>query len=212
MTVQSVAVKFLRPTQIAVGYKLVKAKRKGLRARERKPQELVDFILENPIRVVVGPGKLLYVIDHHHLAHALLDEGFDTAPVEIIGDLSNAARPEFWKQMEGKSWLHPFDGKGRKRPQRDIPKKVRDMEDDPYRSLAGFVRMEGGFQKTTTPYAEFVWADYYRKQIPLKLLKKNFDKALQWATRLAATPEVSNLPGYVAKSAEKKEKKKSDDQ
>jgi len=86
------------------------------------------------------------------------------------------------------------------------------MEDDPYRSLAGFVRMEGGFQKTTTPYAEFVWADYYRKQIPLKLLKKNFDKALQWATRLAATPEVSNLPGYVAKSAEKKEKKKSDDQ
>ena len=89
---------------------------------------------------------------------------------------------------------------------------MRELKDDPYRSLAGFVRMEGGFQKTTMPYSEFVWADYYRKQIPLKLLKKNFDKALQWAKRLAGTPEASVLPGYVVKSAEKKEKKKNDDQ
>ena len=55
MSVQSVAVKLLRPTQIAVGKRLVKMKRKGLRERERRPQELVDFILANPIRVVIGP-------------------------------------------------------------------------------------------------------------------------------------------------------------
>lgn len=212
MTVQSIAVKAMRPTQMAVGRKLVKAKRKGLRERERKPQELVDFILENPIRVVLGPGNQIYVVDHHHLAHALLDEGFDTAPVVVIGDLANLAMPEFWKQMEGKGWLHPYDNKGRKRPIRDIPKKISKLEDDPYRSLAGMVRLEGGFQKTTTPYAEFTWADFYRKQIPEKLLKKDFEKALHWAKRLASTPEAAALPGYTPKSAAKADKKKTDDQ
>ena len=61
MTVQSVAVKLLRPTHIAVGMKLVKHKRRGLRERERKPQELIDFILANPIRVVAGPDAQLYM-------------------------------------------------------------------------------------------------------------------------------------------------------
>lgn len=199
MTVQSVAVKLLRPTQIAVGMRLVKHKRKGLRERERKPQELVDFILANPIRVVLGPDSQFYVIDHHHLAHALLDEGFKTAPVLIAGDLSNFALPEFWREMEGKAWVHPFDGKGRKRPLDKIPYDVPDMQDDPYRSLAGFVRLEGGFSKTATPYMEFVWADYFRDKITAKILKNDFETALQTAKKLAASDDAKALPGYVGK-------------
>jgi hypothetical protein len=197
MTIQSVAVKLLRPTQIAVGRKLVKHKRKGLRERERKPQELVDFILANPIRVVKGPDAQLYVIDHHHLAHALLDEGFKTAPLLIAGDLSTYALPEFWREMEGRSWVHPFDGKGRKRSIADIPFDVPDMQDDPYRSLAGFVRLEGGFHKTETPYMEFVWADYFRSRIEPKILKKDFEAALRRARELAADEEAKALPGYI---------------
>lgn len=201
MSVHSVAVKLLRPTQIAVGMKLVKYKRKGLRERERKPQELVDFILANPIRVVAGPVSQLYVIDHHHLAHALLDEGFKTAPVVIAGDFSNHAMPEFWRDMEGKAWVHPFDGKGRKKPLDDIPYDLPDMQDDPYRSLAGFVRLEGGFNKSDTPYMEFVWADYFRSKIALKFLKNDFEAALRWARKLAAEDEARALPGYVGKIA-----------
>ena len=199
MTIQSVAVKLLRPTQIAVGMKLVKHKRKGLRERERKPQELVDFILANPIRAVLGPDDQLYVVDHHHLAHALLDVGFKTAPVVIIGDLSNFAMPEFWLEMEGKAWVHPFDGKGRKRPIDKIPFDVPDMQDDPYRSLAGFVRLEGGFTKTDTPYMEFVWADYFRGKIAAKILKNDFESALRQAKKLAASDDANALPGYVGK-------------
>ena len=200
MTVQSVLVKSLRPTQIAVGYKLVKAKRKGLQAREKKPQELVDFILANPIRAVVGPENQIYVVDHHHLAHALLDEGFKTAPVIILDDLSTLAMPEFWKAMEGKAWLHPFDGKGQEKPFTAIPNKVSKMEDDPYRSLAGFVRLEGGFEKTQTPFAEFVWADFYRKKISLKELKKDFDEAVKRAKKMASNKDASGLPGYIQKA------------
>ncbi len=208
MTVQSVAVKTLRPTQIAVGMKLVKAKRKGLRARERQPHELVQFILENPIRIVAGPAKYLYVVDHHHLAHALLDEGFETAPVVVMDDFSTLTTAEFWKQMEAKGWVHPFDGKGRQKALRNIPCKVKDLEDDPYRSLAGFVREGGGFQKTLTPYAEFVWADFYRTRIALKVVKKDFAKALQQAKLLAASADASALPGYAPQGVSKVKKTK----
>ena len=207
MTVQSVEVKLLRPTQIAVGMKLVKVKRKGLRARERRPTELVEFILENPIRVIAGPAKQFFVVDHHHLAHALLDEGFETAPVVLLGDLSKTPRGKFWAEMATHGWVHAFDGKGRKRPVSAIPGKIRDMQDDPYRSLAGFVRVRGGFTKSQTPFAEFIWADFYRSRIALKLLKKDFDKALRAAMKLSSSPDAEPLPGYVsaanAKNAQK---------
>ena len=198
MTVQSVEVKLLRPTQIAVGMKLVKAKRKGLRARERRPTELVEFILENPIRVIAGPAKQFFVVDHHHLAHALLDEGFETAPVVLLGDLSKTPRGKFWAEMATHGWVHAFDGKGRKRPVSAIPLKIKDMQDDPYRSLAGFVRLRGGYHKSENPFAEFLWADFFRTRIPLKQLKKNFIKAMVSAMELASSPDTAQLPGYIA--------------
>jgi len=204
MTVQSIEVKLLRPTQIAVGKRLVKTKRKGLRAREHRPSELVNFILENPIRVVAGPAKQLFVVDHHHLAHALLDEGFETAPVVFLGDLSKTPRGKFWAEMMAKGWVHPFDGKGRRRPISAIPRKIKDMEDDPYRSLAGFVRLRGGFIKSETPFAEFLWADFYRSRIALKLLKKNFTKGFVEALEFSSSPDAAHLPGYISIQKSKK--------
>jgi hypothetical protein len=203
MTVQSVAVKDLRPAQIAVGKRLVKERRKGLRARIREPQELVDYILEHPIRVVTGPKNRQYIVDHHHLAMALLEEGFRTAPVLVLGDLSKLAMTEFWKEMQAKGWLHPFDGKGQKQPISAIPTSIEDMQDDPYRSLAGFVRRNGGFLKSQTPFAEFVWADYYRPLIALKLVKSNFDKALKRAMKVSNDAGAVGLPGYVKKPVKK---------
>lgn len=200
MAIQSIAVKALRPTQIAVGKLLVKVKRRGLVERERKPQELVDFILANPIRVILGPLERHYIVDHHHLGLALLKEGFKTAPVEVLADFSKLSVPEFWKAMEGRKWIHPFDGKGKERKISDIPKKLVDMEDDPYRSLAGFVRQEGGFTKTQTPYMEFQWADYFRPLISLKAIKADFDAAVRNAKKLAVAPDAAKLPGYTSKS------------
>lgn len=196
MTVQSIAVKLLRPTQIAVGKRLVKMKRKGLRDRERKPQELVDFILANPLRVVLGPNDEIHIIDHHHLGYALMKEGFKTAPVVVEADLSKLALPEFWTTMEGKAWVHPFDGKGKLRKISDIPDDLLDMEDDPYRSLAGVVRQEGGFDKTLTPYMEFTWADYFRPLIKLKAIDADFDGSVKKAMELASASGAEQLPGY----------------
>ncbi len=197
MTIQSVSVKALRPTQIAVGKHRVKAKRTELRLRERQPQELVDFILANPIRVVIGPEALVYIIDHHHLGCALLKEDFKTAPVEVDGDFSKLAIAEFWKAMEAKAWVHAVDGKGKQRTIDDIPKKLADMEDDPYRSLAGDARQQGAFTKTLTPYMEFTWADYFRASIKLKEVKSDYMGALKKAIALCAAPDAAKLPGYI---------------
>ncbi len=196
MAVQSIAVKLLRPTQIAVGKRLVKMKRKGLRERLRKPQELLDFILANPLRVVLGPNDQIHIIDHHHLGFALMKEGFKTAPVEVEADFSNLAEPEFWTTMEGKHWVYPVDGKGRVQNIADIPDDLLDMEDDPYRSLAGVVRQEGGFTKTLTPFMEFSWANYFRSLIKLKELKSDFNGAVRKAVQLASQPDAAKLPGY----------------
>jgi hypothetical protein len=196
--IQSIAVKLLRPTQIAVGKHLVKMKRKELRSLERKPQELVDSILSHPIRVVIGPRAAAYIIDHHHLGCALLKEGFLTAPVAIEADFSALTQAAFWRDMEKHAWVHPFDGHGRPHPVKDIPMVLEEMEDDPYRSLAGLVRRNGGFQKTLAPYSEFLWANYFRPLIRLKSPKPDFDSALKKALVLCAKPEAQQLPGFGA--------------
>ena len=86
---ENVAISKLRPTQLTIGMLEVKHKHKRLRALEKRPSELVGFILEMPIRVVLWPNKCAYVIDHHHLALGLLKEHFETAPMEIEADVSH---------------------------------------------------------------------------------------------------------------------------
>src|SRR5438270_615623 len=83
--VQPVAVKSLRPTQITVGMREVDQKRK--RWREHKGKKKAAFLGRHMIPVVRGPKDYLYVIDHHHLARALLDEGQTDVVVSVIADL-----------------------------------------------------------------------------------------------------------------------------
>ena len=45
----------------------------------------------------------------------------------------------------------------------DIPKSIDALIDDPFRSLAGGLRRVGGFAKDTTPFSEFLWADFLRR-------------------------------------------------
>ena len=200
MTIQSVSIKRLRPTQIAVGQKLVRMKRKGLRVLEGKPQELIDFILVHPIKVVLGPESLIYVIDHHHLALALLKERFKTSPVEVAADYSTLSVPDFWIKMALQQWVYPFDNKGREMTVADIPARLEDLTDDPYRSLATCVRMAGGYAKTETPFVEFRWANYFRLLIKVKQLAGNFKGCVVKAQKMAHLPDAVNLPGYMSEN------------
>jgi hypothetical protein len=190
----TVAIAELRPTQITVGMREVMAKRK--RWRETGTTKGRKFLGRHMIPVILGPKRRHYVIDHHHLALALHEEGVSELAVTVVANLNGLASDEFWTMMDNRQWMHPFDAKGRRRHYADIPKSVTAMVDDPYRSLAGELRRAGGFAKDTTPFSEFVWAAFLRRRVKQKMVEQNFDHAMEMALKLAKSSDADYLPGW----------------
>lgn len=186
----------IKPTQITVGLRQVETKQKRLRKLARQPERLVTFLLERPIPLVKGPEGKPYAIDHHHLGYALVREKFKTAPMVWVADYSSLSESAFWKKMQEMQYVHPRDEQGRQKSFKEIPGRLSELRDDPYRSLAGFARRSGAFEKVQIPFTEFKWADYFRKHISRKCVKQNFGKALESAENLASKPAARNLPGY----------------
>ncbi|MEY9121895.1 ParB-like protein [Bradyrhizobium yuanmingense] len=192
--VHPVPILSLRPTQMTVGMREVKEKRRRWREHGKKKQ--ADLLGKHMIPVVYGPDARYYVIDHHHLGRALHDEGVKEVLVTVVGDLGMVEREAFWGVMDNKRWVYPYDAKGERRSFRDLPKSVADLKDDPFRSLAGELRRMGGFAKDTTPFSEFLWADFLRRQVSRKAVEANFDKALEKAMVAARSKNAIYLPGW----------------
>src|SRR5215472_6669850 len=190
-TVHPIPILDLRPTQMTVGMREVKEKRK--RFREKKGKKQSEMIGKHMIPVVLGPDKRYYVVDHHHLARALHDEGIKDILVTVIGDLTMVDRDAFWGVMDNKRWVYPYDAKGERRHFEDLPKSVKDLKDDPFRSLAGELRRAGGFAKDTTPFSEFLWADFLRRRMGRKGVDRDFDKAIEKALDLAKSSDAIYL-------------------
>jgi hypothetical protein len=186
----------LRPTQMTLGLAEVALKRRSWKAMN--PKKLSEFLGAHMVPAILGPGEQRFLIDHHHLARALYDEGVDSVFVTIVADFHKLEANEFWNMMDFHGWTHPFDGKGRRRDYVDLPKSVKDMQDDPYRSLAGELRNIGGYAKDSTPFSEFVWADFLRRRIKPKDVRKDFSHALAAALELAKSEDANYLPGWCA--------------
>jgi len=148
------------------------------------------------ITVILGPKDWHYVIDHHHLARALHDEGVKKVLVTVVANLRRLEPDAFWFVLDNHSWMHPFDDEGRRRGYADIPKSIKDLVDDPFRSLAGELRRVGGFAKDTTPFSEFLWADFLRRRLKRKMVETDFDGALGQALKLARSEDANYLPGW----------------
>src|ERR1700682_5639065 len=182
--VKPVPILSLRPTQMTVGMREVKDKRKRWREHTSAKKQ-AELLGKHMIPVVVGPDQGNYVVDHHHLARALHDEGVKDILVTVIGNLTMVDRGAFWGVMDNKRWAYPYDAKGQRRDFKDIPKSVVALKDDPFRSLAGELRRAGGFAKDTTPFSEFLWAAFLRRTIERKAVESDFDRALHQALELA---------------------------
>lgn len=184
----------LRPTQMTVGMREVEAKR--MRWREHPDSKKSAFLGAHLIPVVVGPKGECYIIDHHHLVLALHREGVQQIATTMVADLRRQSRREFWVFLDHRGWVHPYDSDGERRRYADIPKKISDLADDPYRSLAGELRLAGGYAKDVTPFNEFLWADFLRRRVKRKLIKQHFAAALRQALHLAKGDEANYLPGW----------------
>jgi hypothetical protein len=189
-----VAITDLRPTQITVGMREVQERRQRIRNHPQK--KIGKFLGDHMIPVVRGPKDRMYVIDHHHLALALHREGIREILISVVADLSKLEPDAFWIVLDHHGWVHPYDAEGRRGTVRDIPKSLTGMKDDPFRSLAGELRRAGGFAKDTTPFSEFLWADFLRRRMNRKLVQKRFQSATTEALKLAASQEARYLPGW----------------
>lgn len=183
----------LRPTQVTVGFREVAEKRR--RWRTHDAHKKAAFLGSHMIPVLLGPKKHPYVIDHHHLARALHEEGVESVLVTVVADLHKLSKDAFWTVAD-KAWVHPYDAKGVRVGFSEIPKKISALADDPYRSLAGELRRAGGFAKDTTPFSEFLWADFLRRKVKPRLVADDFSAALERALRFAKSPEAGYLPGW----------------
>jgi len=184
----------LRPTQITVGMREVDEKRNLL--RKRGATKIGNFLGNHMIPVILGPKQRHYVIDHHHLSLALHKEGVKKVLVTVVADLSALDPEDFWIVLDHRAWVHPYDQEGRRRDFAKIPKSIEKLKDDPFRSLAGELRRLGGYAKDTTPFSEFLWADFLRRRMPVKMIQRDFSTALETAMKFAKSQDAHYLPGW----------------
>jgi hypothetical protein len=189
---ETVPLAALHPTQMTVGLREVAEKRRHWRTVRHHAR----FLGSHLIPVIHGFKDRYYLIDHHHLARALQEEGVREIAVTVVLDLRTLDRDAFWTYLDHKAWLHPYDVRGRRRDYRDIPRRLSEMKDDPYRSLAGELRRLGGFAKDTTPYSEFLWANFLRARIKRSRVTRAFKASLDEALVLAKSSAADYLPGW----------------
>ena len=81
----------LRPTQMTVGYREVEQKRESW--RQKSDQSAQTFLGDHMIPVLKGPKDKLFVIDHHHLARALIDRQLESPSTELTDSCAIADHP-----------------------------------------------------------------------------------------------------------------------
>ncbi len=199
----------VQPTQEAVGMRAVEAKVEEMTELlhgKKGDDRLKKFLIDEAIPVVLGPDGKFYQIDHHHQAVAALRVGRKNAYYRLEEDYSGlASMEEFWSKMEKNAWVREYDHLGKKI---SIPgglaSDVTKLVDDPYRSLAWFVRKNGGYRKTGIEFAEFKWADFFRTRISVGRTTEEFNQAIEVAMKYATSAEAKaeNLPGFGGKPSD----------
>jgi hypothetical protein len=191
---QEAALRDLHPTQLTVGMIEVQDKRKHL--TRMSPADRQEYLKAHPLPAVIGPQGRLYITDHHHLGRAALDAGVSKAFFLVEADLSKCTLDSFWEEMNEKLWVHPLDENGVRHNYSTIPATLGKLVDDMYRSLAGYVRDAGGFDKTPTAFAEFIWADFFRRNIAIETVRSDFQAAVRAGISLARSKWAKSIPGY----------------
>jgi hypothetical protein len=191
----------LKPTQFAVG--LLEVEYKVSEMKKMRIKKLRKLVRDTPIPIVVSPWNELCVVDGHHFLFSCWHAGVTRVRVEIVKDFSRTklSYHRFWQKMARLNYAYLYDqfGNGPQKPLY-LPMDIRGMADDPYRSLAWMVRKEGGYENTNVTFAEFQWADLFRKKCLLDTQgRSGFHPAVAKGLRVAKSSAAKALPGYIKK-------------
>ena len=181
--VKPVPILSLQPTQMTVGIREVKEKRK--RWREHKPKKRAEVLGRHMIPVVLGPGDQHYVIDHHHLARALHDEGVKDVLVTVVADLSMVDPRSFWDAMDNHRCVHPYDAKGeRQHYYKDCPRASWASRTTPTAASPANCGAPAASPRTPRRSANSCGRISCAGACPRKIVETNFAKAMEKALSL----------------------------
>jgi hypothetical protein len=194
MADKSILIDDLRPTQLTLG--LADVARRAKKMALLRASELNVLLKKKSIPYVVGPKKEIYIVDHHHLCRALWIIDKKKALLgEELADWSDLDNKQFWKKMDSSGYCWAIDSHGHRRPYSAIPKHIRELTDNVWRSLARAVRGRA-FTNQDTPFQEFIWGDYFRTFMSERLIKQDFELAQKVATSISHLKEAEDLPGF----------------
>ena len=126
---------------------------------------------------------------------ALLREVAGNVLVTVIADLSMLEPEQLWAVLDHHSRVYPYDEDGRRVDVADIAKRVEQLKDDPFRSLAGELQRTGGCAKDMTPFSEFLWTDFLRRRLGRRRVEKNFSVAAP-GNEIGQDANARYLPGW----------------
>jgi len=175
----------LRPTQFAVGMDEVEFRVKEM--SKMTPKKLHDYLHSHKVPVIRGPDGL-YLIDKHHLIRACWELGLNHVPVFVKADLRKDR--DFWNTMATNKWIYVKNQFMAITCPAYLPRTVRGLGDNPWRSLAWKARINNGFVKDPTPFSEFQWAEFFHDNL-------DSPDDIKGALKLCKSPKAKNLPGAI---------------
>lgn len=190
----SVPILEVHPTQFTLG--MIEIESRTAHFEKMTQKKFTIYMKKHLVPTVIGPNRVYYMTDHHHLSLALYDAGVRTIDLKITTDWSKLSQTEFWNHMVAAHFVYLYDnGQGPMSPT-ELPSNILQMQNDIYRSLAWAVVKKGAIKETNVLFAKFLWADFFRTRIPAEMIRDNFEEAVQTAADLAKSPAANGLPGY----------------
>lgn len=190
-------VSMMLPTVLSVSHRHVDLEVARLRAM-RGP-DLVQFLTERPVDVVLGPGGRVYVLPASvPFALAAMKAGVDVLPVTKVADWSGLTPMAFWEIMRRRQWVETHRlGEGTL-SEGHLPQGLTGVSDDPFLGVAWEVAQRGGFRLRQFGRAVFVWADYLRTRVPVPGVdEKTFAEAVEQGLSFAKSPATRLFPGAI---------------
>lgn len=193
---QEVVVNEVHPTQGVLG--MIWKNRKKRKFSKMSPDELAQRLKSEAPPAIVGPGKVIWLLDHHHEFRAVQELGIEYAWVTIVGDFHKLDKGEFEKAMKNFVYLGDAEGKMTFKIS-TLPERVSEIkQDDPYRSLVSFLRRAGGYLKTGLLHTDFAWANGgLREWVSVSMIENNLERAVEIGLEFCASDEAKRLPGYI---------------
>ncbi len=209
-----VSLRALRPTQFHVGVSedRRKADKKlgpfvwevllaGGDEAEKKAQGKLDDYLEEEHVNAIKRGTLYYPFNGQHFSRAADSFDLPSVAVKVEHDWSHLSDDQFEAAMieQGYVFLWGIDGTLKKF--QDLPRDIRDMTDDPYRSWAAWLRRKKEYTKIHGfRFQENLLARFLRSPTELALSGTDPDnwKAIrELAIPIVHSKAASHLPGFI---------------